>query len=84
LEEAQENYEMARAEYRNAGRKFFPAVVFEQIVERAAATGLSIEALCLADVSLPSASTVYSALQADPELNARYVEARQKLTEKQL
>jgi hypothetical protein len=67
---------MMKSTYRNAGRRFYPQVVFEQIIERVEQTGLSVEKLC-EDRSLPSAVTVYAALLDDPELGQRYALAMQ-------
>ncbi|WP_213778528.1 hypothetical protein [Caballeronia sp. dw_276] len=62
---------------RSAGRRFFPAIVFEMIVARSMQTGKTVEEICDADISLPSAATVYNAIKADAELAQRYAEAMQ-------
>jgi hypothetical protein len=70
-----EDKPMSKAEYRSAGRRFYPHVIFQMIVERVE-KGESIETIC-EDVSMPTRSTTYAAIQADSDLAARYAQAMQ-------
>jgi hypothetical protein len=64
---------MAKAEYKNAGRKFFPRVIFEIGIERVAA-GESLISIC-EDPGMPCHTTFRNALAEDVILQAEYAAA---------
>lgn len=71
---------MAKNEYRSAGRKFFPRVVFEMGIERVAA-GSSLVDVC-AESGMPCVSTFRNALSEDVVLQALYVAAMRTQVER--
>jgi hypothetical protein len=60
-------------EYRNAGRKFFPQVIYEQICEQVA-NGKSISQIC-EDPAMPSKTTVYAEIASNPILSKKFADA---------
>jgi hypothetical protein len=68
------------AEYRNAGRKFFPQVIYEQICEQVA-KGKSISQIC-EDPSMPSKTTVYSEIASNPILSKKFADATRTAVER--
>jgi hypothetical protein len=61
---------------RNAGRRFFPSVIVDQIIEKVE-QGKSISEIC-ENPAFPSRKTFYNWLTEDPDLYARYVAAVRK------
>ncbi|WP_321943134.1 terminase small subunit-like protein [Paraburkholderia tropica] len=55
------------------GRRYYPAVIVDQIIERVSA-GESVTAIC-ADPAMPCAASFFNWL-ADPELRGKYEQAR--------
>jgi hypothetical protein len=64
---------MEPTQYRNAGRKLYPKVVADKIIEKVAA-GKSLKAIC-EDTTYPCVKTVYNWISEDVDFSARYVAA---------
>ncbi|CAN7475634.1 hypothetical protein [Caballeronia sp. LjRoot31] len=58
---------------RNAGRRWFPPVIFDIICERVA-SGQDLLAIC-SDPSMPSRTTFYAEVTENPLISAKYAAA---------
>jgi len=65
---------------RNAGRRFFPEPVIDQIIERVAA-GQDLVTVC-ENPMFPCRATFYEYLQQDATLMGRYIDAQQRAIER--
>jgi hypothetical protein len=61
---------------RNAGRRFFPSVTVDMILEQVAA-GKDLSSIC-ENPAMPCRATFYNWIAEDPDLSARYVAAVRK------